>query len=68
MNTNAKKIIAREGLIFLIYLVSLAIVFVTEITIQFYISVYLYVFINTSYVFYWIIRFIVWAIKTLKEK
>ncbi len=51
MTPKVKKIIAREGLIFIAILVC---------------SLGFLVFF--TYPFYLIIRFIIWAIKTLKEK
>jgi hypothetical protein len=66
---NIKKLIAREGLVFLVYLLSLTMVLISEIVFNLSSAApALFVFVNISYVIYWMIRFIFWAIRTLKQK
>ena len=67
---DIKKLIAREGLLFLIYLLSLVVVFILEVAfnLSYPTAPALFIFVNISYVIYWIVRFIFWAIRTLKKK
>lgn len=64
---SKKKFIAREGLIFLLYLLFLAIAVIGDVRLELYIPIFSIV-VNVSYVIYWIIRFILWAMKTLKQE
>jgi len=73
MDTKIKKIIAREGLVIIGFIVAMFILmFIFTINPRFLYGSGLpgveYVIVLFGYPLYLIVRFIIWAIKTLKHK
>ena len=64
---NIKKFIAKEGLIFLGFIITAILFMAFDGFISGDMGIFSLMFLIYGYPFYWVVKFVIWAIKILKD-